>query len=159
MRPHLPLALAAVLAAGCASFEMPRLPSLPQLGSPPTSPMASVREFADIPVPSRLIYQHTRSTIIESPVSSSARLVYMGTIAAEELRVQMRAGLEANGWRHVNSATSPELGSIQLYEKEGSSLQVIVREGTAPYTELHLIASRAAAAARSQVMPTATGTR
>jgi hypothetical protein len=161
MKPYLPITLAAMLTAGCASFD---LPPLPQLGTqtPPNAPMTpvtAVRDFDDIVVPGGLVYQHTRSTVIESPVARSARLIYVGTLPVETLRERMRTGLEGNAWRHVTSSTSPELGSMQLYEKDGSSLQVVVREINAPYTELHLIVSRAVGRAAGEAFPAAARTR
>jgi hypothetical protein len=161
MKPYLPLALVAVLTAGCASFQLPPLP--PLVAQTPTdapmTPVTAVKEFDDIVVPGGLVYQPTRSTVIESPVARSARLIYVGTLPAEILRARMRAGLEGTGWNLVNSATSPELGSMQLFEKDGGSLQVVVREINAPYTELHLIVSRTVARAAGVALPAAAESR
>ena len=157
MKPYLPLPLIAALTAGCASFDLPPLPQLvPQ--TPANAPMTTVTavlQFDDIVVPGGLVYQHGRSTIIESPVAKSARLIYVGTLPVDQMSDRMRTGLEEHGWRHLTSATSPELGSIQLYQKDGGSLQVIVREINAPYTELHLIVSRAVGRAAGEALPAA----
>jgi len=59
----------------------------------------------------------------------------------------------------VTSSTSPELGSMQLFEKDASSLQVVVREINAPYTELHLIVSRAVGRTAGEALPAAARTR
>src|SRR3954469_25880641 len=154
MKPSLPIALAAVLTAGCASLDLPPLPQLVTNtpANAPMTPVTAVRDFDDIVVPGGLVYQHTRSTVIESPVARSARLIYVGTLPAETLRQRMRVGLEGNAWRHVTSSTSPDLGSMQLYEKDASSLQVVVREVNAPYTELHLIVSRAVGRAAGEAL-------
>jgi hypothetical protein len=48
---------------------------------------------------------------------------------------------------------------MQLYEKDGSSLQVVVREINAPYTELHLIVSRVVGRAAGEALPAAARTR
>jgi len=37
--------------------------------------------------------------------------------------------LEANGWRHVSSTTSSSKGTTQVYEKQDSSLQIMIYEG------------------------------
>jgi hypothetical protein len=159
MKPYLPLMLTVVLAAGCASLDLPPLPQL-VTQTPPDAPMTSVtvvKEFDDILIPGGLVYQPTRSTVIESSAAKSARLIYVGTLPVERLRDRMRIGLEGNAWRHVNSMTSPDLGSIQLYEKDGSSLQVVIREINAPYTELHLIVSRVVG--RGDALPTSARSR
>lgn len=120
--------------SGCASFEMN-----------PTSQRNAARaphsEFEDIPVPHGLTYQRERSTIIESAIAKSARLVYHGSVPTEQLRVELRSRLEATGWRQVSAATTAEIGTLQVYEKDGSSLQVILRESSSS-TELELIVSR-----------------
>ena len=149
-----------VLAAGCASLEIPPLPPI-VTQTPPNAPLTTVpalRPFEDILIPGGLVYQHSRSTIIESPVAKSAQLVYVGTLPVDLLRDRMRAGLEDTGWRHITSSTSPELGTTQLFEKDGGSLQVIVREAT-PFTELHLIVSRAVGRAAGEALPAAVRSR
>jgi hypothetical protein len=81
------------------------------------------------------------STVIESPTVKAARLVYRGRLEMDSLTVAMRTTLEANGWRHVTSTTSPH-GVTQVYEKAGSSLEVRLWEGWI-YTYVELTASRA----------------
>ncbi len=114
--------------------------------SAPTNPARS--EFEDIPVPKGLTYRAGKSTIIESPTVKAARLVYRGRLEPSSLGVALRATLEANGWRHV-STTSVERGITQVYEKAGSSLEVLVWEGWwGIFTYVELTASRALAASR-----------
>ena len=114
--------------------------------SAPTNPARS--EFEDIPVPKGLTYLAAKSTIIESPTVKAARLVYRGRLEPSSLAVALRATLEANGWRHV-STTSVERGITQVYEKAGSSLEVLVWEGWwGIFTYVELTASRALAAPR-----------
>ncbi len=121
----LAVAVSAVLVlAGCASAP----------------PKAVRSEFEDIPVPRGLSLHVSKSTVIESPAVKAARLVYRGRIEIDSLAVAMRTTLEANGWRHVSSTTSPDV--IQVYEKAGSSLQVRLWEGWY-YTYVELTASRA----------------
>ncbi len=116
--------LAVVLLAACASA--------------PSRPVRS--EFEDIPVPKGLDYRASQSTIIESPTVKAARLVYRGRLEIESLTVAMRTTLEANGWRHVSSTTSSH-GTTQVYEKAGSSLEVLLWEGLI-FTYVELTASR-----------------
>jgi hypothetical protein len=160
MKPYLTIALAAVLTAGCASLDVPPLPPI-VAQTPPDAPMAPVtalRPFDDIVIPGGLTYQPSRSTIIESPVAKSARLVYVGTLPADMLRDKMRIGLEGNAWRHITTTTSPDLGTILLFEKDSGSLQVIVRD-VAPYSELHLVVSRAVPRPAGSALPAAAVTR
>ena len=117
--------LVLVFLAGCASA--------------PSKPVRS--EFEDIPVPKGLERQADRSTVIESPTVKAARLVYRGRLEMDSLTVAMRSTLEANGWRHVSSTTSPH-GVLQVYEKAGSSLEVRLWEGWY-FTYVELTASRA----------------
>jgi len=117
--------LAVVLLGACAS----------------TSPKAVRSEFEDIPVPKGLQYLVSKSTIIESPTVKAARLVYRGRLELASLTVAMRSTLEANGWRHVSSTSSTH-GATQVYEKAGSSLEVLLWEGFW-YTYVELTASRA----------------
>ncbi len=91
-------------------------------------PRAQRSEFEDIPVPKGLELDWSRSTVIESPTIKAARLFYKGRITPDSLAVACRSTLEANGWRHV-STTTTDRGTTQVYEKAGSSLQVLIYEG------------------------------
>jgi hypothetical protein len=110
------------------------------------SPKLARNEFEDIPVPKGLSYMESDSTIIESPSVKAAKLVYRGRVEPVSLGNAMRSTLEANGWRHVSSATAGEKGTTQVYEKPGNSLQVRVWEGLY-YTYVELTASRTLASA------------
>lgn len=105
------------------------------------SPRAARSEFEDIPVPKGLAYVEGDSTIIESPSVKAAKLVYRGRVEPVSLGNAMRSTLEANGWRHVSTATAGDKGSTQVYEKPGHALQVRVWEGWY-YTYVELTASR-----------------
>ena len=104
-------------------------------------PRAQRSEFEDIPVPKGLVLDWNRSTIIESPTVKAARLLYRGRLTPDSLAVALRTTLEANGWRHVSSTTTPREGTIQVYEKADRSLQVRVYEGWY-YTWVELSATR-----------------
>ena len=95
----------------------------------PSPPRAQRSEFEDIPVPKGLELDWSRSTIIESPTIKAARLFYKGRLEPASLAVAFRTTLEANGWRHLSSITAAEKGTTQVYEKPGSSLQVLIYEG------------------------------
>ena len=114
-----------VTIAGCATF----------------TPRAARSEFEDIPVPKGLAYVDGESTIIESPNVKAAKLVYRGRVEPVSLGNAMRSTLEANGWRHVSSATAGDKGTTQVYEKPGNALQVRVWESWY-YTYVELTASR-----------------
>jgi hypothetical protein len=103
-------------------------------------PRAQRSEFEDIPVPKGLELDWSRSTVIESPTIKAARLFYKGRITPDSLAVAYRSTLEANGWRHV-STTTTDRGTTQVYEKAGSSLQVLIYEGWY-YTWVELSATR-----------------
>jgi hypothetical protein len=109
-------------------------------------------EFEDIPVPKGLAVDINRSTIIESPTVKAARLFYKGRVEPNSLSVAFRSTLEANGWKHLSSTTSSDKGTTQVYEKAGSSLQVLIYESWY-YTWVEMSATRAveqAASARLQ---------
>lgn len=114
VRVLIPCALVLTLAS-CAS------------SSGPTRAQRS--EFEDVPVPAGLTFDSSRTTIIESPTVKAARLFYRSRIKPESLAVAYRTALEANGWRHVSSTTSADKGTTQVYEKQDSSLQVLIYEG------------------------------
>src|SRR6266478_9106632 len=95
--------------------------------SGPAKPQRS--EFEAVPVPSGLTLDSSRTTIIESPTLKAARLFYKSRIKPESLAVAYRTSLEANGWRHISSTTSASKGTTQVYEKQDSSLQVLIYEG------------------------------
>ena len=95
--------------------------------SGPAKPARS--EFEDVPVPSGLTLDNDRTTIIESPTVKAARLFYKSRIRPESLAQAYRTSLEANGWRHVSSTTSASKGTTQVYEKQNSSLQIMIYEG------------------------------
>lgn len=104
-------------------------------------------EFEDIPVPKGLTVDLNKSTIIESPTVKAARLFYKGRIEPESLAVAFRTTLEANGWRHLSSTTAADKGTTQVYEKPGSSLQVLIYEGLY-YTWVELSATRVVSASQ-----------
>ena len=95
-----------------------------------SSPPRPVRtEFEDIPVPKGLTYQVEDSTIIETPQVKAGRHIYRGRLELDSLTTAIRSTLEANGWRHVSSSKSAQHGTLQVYEKDGDSLQVQLWEG------------------------------
>src|SRR5229473_8244608 len=104
-------------------------------------PRAQRSEFEDIPVPKGLEHDWSRSTVIESPTIKAARLFYKGRITPDSLAVAFRSTLEANGWRHLSSTTAAKKGITQVYEKAGSSLQVLIYEGWY-YTWVEVSATR-----------------
>ncbi|HEX7785709.1 MAG TPA: hypothetical protein VF653_05770 [Methylomirabilota bacterium] len=115
-----------------------------------TPPRAQRSEFEDIPVPKGLAVDLDRSTIIESPTVKAARLFYKGRIEPESLSVAFRTTLEANGWKHLSSTTASGKGTTQLYEKSGSSLQVMIYESWY-YTWVEMSATRMVGAASAQL--------
>ena len=123
------LALAMLGSAACATTQ---------------SKVAPRTEFEDIPVPRGLTYVEDRSTVIESPSVKAARMIYRGRIEPMSLGGALRTTLEANGWRSVSHMTSMPIGTTQVYEKGGNSLQVRVWEEWW-YTYVELTASRALA--------------
>ncbi len=92
------------------------------------APRTQRSEFEDVPVPAGLTLDNSRTTIIESPSVKAARLFYKSRIKPDSLAVAYRTSLEANGWRHVSSTTSANNGTVQVYEKPDSSLQVMIYE-------------------------------
>ena len=115
--------------------------------SAPPRPQRS--EFEDIPVPKGLALDPDKSTIIESPSVKAARLFYKGRVEPESLGTAFRTTLEANGWRHLSSTLSSGKGTTQIYEKAGSSLQVLIYEGVY-YTWVEMSATRVVAAPGSR---------
>jgi hypothetical protein len=108
------IGIVALLAAACVTTSTS--------SRPPRS------EFADISVPRGMTYQPDQSTVIESPTVKAARLVYRGRLEPVSLGQAMRATLEANGWRFVSTSSTPSMGTLQIYEKAGNSLQVRIHE-------------------------------
>jgi hypothetical protein len=90
------------------------------------APKAQRSEFEDVPVPAGLTLDNSRTTIIESPTVKAARLFYKSRVKPDSLAQAYRTSLEANGWRHVSSTTSANNGTVQVYEKPDSSLQVMI---------------------------------
>jgi len=86
-------------------------------------------EFEDVPVPAGLTLDSSWTINIESPTEKAARIFYKSRIKPDSLAVAYRTALEANGWRHVSSTTSASKGTTQVYEKQDSSLQVLIYEG------------------------------
>jgi len=95
-----------------------------------TNPPRVVKsQFEDIPVAKGMGYQSGDSIAIETPTVQAAREVYRGRIEIESLAVATRATLEANGWKHLNTTKTAQHGINQVYEKQGTSLQVVLWEG------------------------------
>src|SRR6187401_691951 len=115
-----------------------------------TPPRAQRSEFEDIPVPKGLAVDLDRSTIIESPNVKAARLFYKGRIEPDSLSVAFRTALEANGWKHLSSTTASGKGTTQIYEKSGSSLQVMIYESWY-YTWVEMSATRMVGSASAQL--------
>jgi hypothetical protein len=115
-----------------------------------TPPRVQRSEFEDIPVPKGLAVDLNRSTIIESPTVKAARLFYKGRIEPDSLSVAFRTTLEANGWKHLSSTTASEKGTTQIYEKAGSSLQVMIYEGWY-YTWVEMSATRMVGSTSAQL--------
>ena len=110
-------------------------------------PRAQRSEFEDVPVPKGLALDLNKSTIIESPTVKAARLFYKGRLEPESLATALRTTLEANGWRHLSSTTASKKGTTQVYEKAGSSLQVMIYEGVW-WTWVEMSATRTIGAAK-----------
>ena len=98
-------------------------------------------EFQDIPVVEGMNYDPGRSTVIESPTIKAARFVYRGRIEVESLSASTRKGLEANGWRHVGTTTTSKGSILEVFEKTGSTVQLVYWEGFW-YTYLEVAATR-----------------
>jgi len=110
-----------------------------------SAPPRPVRgEFEDIPLPKGMSLVEHGTTIIESPSVKAARLLYRGPIEQDSLVIAMRTTVEANGWRHVSTTKSGDRGTIQVYEKSGSSLELRYWEGFfwRPVTYLEVTTSR-----------------
>ncbi len=131
MRRMAVLAISLVILAGCASSA-----SRPQRS-----------EFEDVPVPKGLTLDSSKSTIIESPSVKAARLFYKGRLEPDSLGTAFRTTLEANGWKQLSSTLSSGKGTTQIYEKAGSSLQILIYEGMY-YTWVELSATRVVATPR-----------
>src|SRR6267378_3429238 len=92
-------------------------------------PRAAKSQFEDIPVAKGMSYRPGDSTVIETPTVQAAREVYRGRVELESLATATRTTLEANGWRHLNTTKTAQHGINQVYEKQGTSLQVLLWEG------------------------------
>jgi len=106
------VAISAAVLAACASN--------------PPRPVKS--QFEDIPVAKGMSYLSGDSMAIETPTVQAAREVYRGRIELESLATATRATLEANGWRHISTTKTSQHGINQVYEKGGTSLQVLLWE-------------------------------
>ncbi len=101
--------------------------TLAACASTPPRPVKS--QFEDIPVAKGMSYRPGDSTVIETPSVQAAREVYRGRIELESLATATRATLEANGWRHVSTTKTAQHGITQVFEKQGTALQVLLWEG------------------------------
>jgi len=106
-----------------------------------TTTTAARRQFDDIDLPSGLVYRPGDSMVIESPTVKAAQLVYRGRLEPITLGDAMRTRLEASGWRQVSRTSTASDGTRQVYEKDGSALDVHIYEGLW-YTYLALSASQ-----------------
>jgi hypothetical protein len=91
-------------------------------------PRLSRSSHEDIPVPKGLSYRSGDSTVIETPTVTASREVYRGRLEMESLAQATRTMLEANGWRHVGTNKTAKHGVNQVYEKQGTALQVLIWE-------------------------------
>jgi hypothetical protein len=100
--------------------------ALAACASNPPRPVKS--QFEDIPVAKGMSYLSGDSMSIETPTVQAAREVYRGRIELESLATATRATLETNGWRHISTTKTSQHGINQVYEKGGTSLQVLLWE-------------------------------
>jgi len=134
-----------VVAAAAAAL------ALAACASNPPRPVKS--QFEDIPVAKGMGYQNGESMAIETPTVQAAREVYRGRLELDSLASATRATLEANGWRHLNTTKTSQHGINQVYEKQGTSLQVLLWEGWmgwftyAEYTTARILQSPSSPAA------------
>jgi hypothetical protein len=122
---------AAVISTGCVTAQSSQ-------SSAPTQVV-----FDDIPMPSALTYLEDKAVIIESPAVKAARVVYRGRLTLATLGPALRTSLETNGWKHVSSATTGPHGTVQIYEKERSALQIRLWENIL-FTYVEVTTSRLA---------------
>jgi hypothetical protein len=99
------------------------------------------RQFDDINLPTGLTYQPGDSIVIESPTIKAAQLVYRGRLEPITLSDAMRTRLEASGWRQISRTSTAKDGTRQVYEKDGSALDVHIYESLW-YTYLSLSTSQ-----------------
>ena len=111
-------------------------------------------QFTDIPLPSGMEYQPSRSVMIESPTIRAGQLVYRGRLEPESLGDVMRARLESNGWRPVSRTSTAKDGTWLIYEKDGSALEVHIYEELW-YTYLSISATEMLQAAATETAATA----
>ena len=117
-----------------------------------TPPKAQRSEFEDIPVPKGLAVDLNRPPSSSRPSVKAARIFYKGRIEPDSLAVAFRTTLEANGWQHLSSTTASDKGTTQVYEKSGSSLQVLIYESWY-YTWVEMSATRMVGQASAQLKP------
>src|SRR5438093_11433619 len=98
-------------------------------------------QFPDVQLPAGLTYQPDRSVVIESPTVKAAQLVYRGRLEPITLGDAMRARVESSGGSQVSRTRTANDGVRQVYEKDGSALDVHIYEGLW-YTYLALSASQ-----------------
>ena len=94
----------------------------------------------------------------KSPGVKAARLLYRGRVSVATLAPALRSGLESNGWRSVSSTTTAPQGTILIYEKDRSTVQLRLWEDIF-FTYVELTASRltpAVSAPAASTIPTAT---
>jgi hypothetical protein len=108
-------------------------------------------EFKDVPLPGGLEYVADQSAVIESETVRAARLVYTSKFEPGSLVISIQEGLVGSGWRLIRTTSFPSVGTLQLYEKADSSLQVRIWEGGAfgSSTYVELSGTRATAATRT----------
>lgn len=107
-------------------------------------------EFMDIPLPGGLTYMPGESAVIESETVRAARLMYSSSFEPGSLVLSIQEGLLGNGWRLTRTSAFPNLGTIQLYEKGESSLQVRIWEGGAFSSSTYVELSGTRALPRTQ---------
>ena len=90
------------------------------------------------------------SAVIESETVRAARLMYSSKFEPGSLVLSIQEGLLGNGWRLTRTTAFPNLGTIQLYEKGESSLQVRIWEGGAFSSSTYVELSGTRALPRTQ---------
>jgi hypothetical protein len=65
------------------------------------------------------VLAHRDCGCVATPMRSRRRAIVSGPPATSE----------SNGWRHLSSTTAADKGTTQVYDKAGSSLQVLIYEG------------------------------
>ena len=117
--------LVLIWVAGCSKIISARAPESGEKG---TTPVITIREFPDVPIPKELDLDENESFVYMSPNFATGLLVYDGNVDYDSLVTFFDKSLTQNGWILRASLKYPR--TLLFYQKQTSICLITMKATT-----------------------------